>query len=61
MGFSRKVLERSGGSLHDWLGGDLARRLVVFTDGATVDHHEWDATTALVAEQYGILEQILTG
>jgi pimeloyl-ACP methyl ester carboxylesterase len=49
------VLERPGVSLHYWLAGDVSRPLVVFTHGATVDHHEWDATAAVVAERYRVL------
>lgn len=52
---SHHVLERPGVSLHYWLAGAAGRPLVVFTHGATIDHHEWDATAAIVGERYRVL------
>jgi pimeloyl-ACP methyl ester carboxylesterase len=49
------VLERGGGKTHYWLGGQSNAPLVVFTHGATVDHHEWDATLPIVGERFRIL------
>ena len=55
MDLVHQVLERSNVSLHYWIGGDGNRPLVVLTHGATVDHHEWDATAALVGKKYRTL------
>ena len=42
------VLNRDGCPIHYWTGGKVSAALVVFTHGATIDHHEWDATLPLV-------------
>ncbi len=42
------VLERNGCSIHYWTAGKTDAPLAVFTHGATIDHHEWDATLPLV-------------
>jgi pimeloyl-ACP methyl ester carboxylesterase len=55
MNFSESVLERNGCSIHYWTGGKADTTLVVFTHGATVDHHEWEATLPVVAEHYRVL------
>src|SRR5512140_3516200 len=52
MEMTEGTLEREGCCLHYWTGGRSEAPLVVFTHGATVDHHEWDATLPLVAERY---------
>ena len=52
---SESILERNGCSLHYWTGGKADASLVVFTHGATVDHHEWDASLALVGQQFRVL------
>jgi pimeloyl-ACP methyl ester carboxylesterase len=52
MEMTEGLLEREGCCLHYWLGGPSEEPLVVFTHGATVDHHEWDATLPLVSEKY---------
>ncbi len=49
------TLDRNGCCLHFWTGGRQEAPLVVFTHGATVDHHEWDATVPLVGEHYRVL------
>jgi len=48
-------LSRPGCAIHYWLGGPSDAPLVVFTHGATVDHHEWDATLPLVGEHFRVL------
>jgi 3-oxoadipate enol-lactonase len=48
-------LPRGGFDIHYWTGGHAAEPLVVFTHGATVDHHEWDATLPLVGAQFRVL------
>jgi 3-oxoadipate enol-lactonase len=50
-----KILERPNVRLHYWIGGDSKRPLVVLTHGATVDHHEWDVTAAIVGKSYRTL------
>jgi 3-oxoadipate enol-lactonase len=42
------VLECNGCPIHYWTGGHADAPLVVFSHGATIDHHEWDATLPLV-------------
>jgi pimeloyl-ACP methyl ester carboxylesterase len=37
------------------VGGPENAPLVVFTHGATIDHHEWDATLPIVAEKFRVL------
>jgi 3-oxoadipate enol-lactonase len=54
-------LERNGSSIHYWIGGKAAAPLVVFTHGATIDHHEWDATLPLVGEHFRILTWDMRG
>lgn len=49
------TLERENCRMHYWLGGQAAGPLVVFVHGATIDHHEWDATLPLVAERHCVL------
>ena len=55
MKLSEDTLERDGCKLHYWTGGDPAAPLVVFTHGATIDHHEWDITIPLVGEHFRVL------
>lgn len=49
------VLDREKYSIHYWLSGPENEPLVVFTHGATIDHHEWDATLPIVAEKFRVL------
>lgn len=49
------TLEREGTTLHYWTGGQPRAPLVVFTHGATIDHHEWDATLPFVGEHFRVL------
>jgi len=49
------TLTRKDALLHYWIGGQASAPLVVFTHGATVDHHEWDATLPLVSEHFRVL------
>lgn len=55
MELTEGLLERNSFNVHYWTGGKAGAPLVVFTHGATVDHHEWDATLPLVGEQFRIL------
>ena len=48
-------LAREGVTLHYWTGGKAGAPLVVFTHGATIDHHEWDNTLPLVGEHFQVL------
>jgi len=54
-GFTHQILERGGATIHYWTGGKVDAALVVFTHGATIDHHEWDETLNLAAEKYHVL------
>ncbi|MGA2490891.1 MAG: alpha/beta hydrolase [Anaerolineales bacterium] len=47
-GLIENTLYRNGCPLHYWTCGKANAPLVVFTHGATIDHHEWDATLPLV-------------
>lgn len=49
------LLKRSGFDIHYWTGGSPTGPLLVFTHGATVDHHEWDITLPVVAEDFRFL------
>jgi pimeloyl-ACP methyl ester carboxylesterase len=49
------ILDRSGARIHYWTGGKPGAPLVVFTHGATIDHHEWDDTLPLVGKDFRIL------
>ena len=50
------IIERNGCPIHYWTGGKVDAPCLVFTHGATIDHHEWDATLPLVtAAGFGIL------
>jgi pimeloyl-ACP methyl ester carboxylesterase len=49
------TLVRDGIKLHYWTGGKAGAPWVVFTHGATIDHHEWDATLPLVGEHFRLL------
>jgi 3-oxoadipate enol-lactonase len=55
MELTENILKHINCSIHYWTGGKMDAPLVVFTHGATVDHHEWDATLPLVGEQFRIL------
>ena len=50
-----KYIERDGIKIHYWLGGKNEAPLVVFTHGATVDHHEWDKTLPIVCEHFRVM------
>ncbi|CUS04003.2 Alpha/beta hydrolase fold protein [Candidatus Promineifilum breve] len=49
------VLTSAGSSTHYWLSGPEGAPLVVLTHGATIDHHEWDATVTILAGHYRVL------
>jgi 3-oxoadipate enol-lactonase len=55
MELHEELLECAGFNIHYWASGKSAPPLVVFTHGATIDHHEWDATLPLVGEKFRIL------
>jgi len=58
---TESILDRNGCRLHYWTGGKAQAPLVVFTHGATIDHHEWDATLPLVGERFRILAWDMRG
>ena len=49
------ILDQTKVKIHYWTGGKSDAPLVVFSHGATVDHHEWDATLPLVGKDFGIM------
>jgi len=55
MQLDEDYLAREGVTLHYWTGGKAGAPLVVFTHGATIDHHEWDSTLPLVGEHFQVL------
>ncbi|MBC7877896.1 MAG: alpha/beta hydrolase [Anaerolineales bacterium] len=55
MKLTEESLERDGVKIHYWIGGKNNAPLVVFTHGATIDHHEWDATLPIVSEHFRVL------
>ena len=55
MTLEEKILQRPDGSIHYWIGGKRGAPLVVLTHGATIDHHEWDATIPLLEDHYQVL------
>ncbi len=55
MNLEEKILQRPDGMIHYWIGGKQGSPLVVLTHGATVDHHEWDATIPLLIDKYKVL------
>ncbi len=61
MEFVENVLERNGCPIHYWTGGKADAPIVVFTHGATINHHEWDATLPLVGEHFRILAWDMRG
>jgi len=61
MDIIEQTLNRQGTLLHYWTGGQESAPLVVFTHGATIDHHEWDATLPLVGEHFRVLAWDIRG
>jgi 3-oxoadipate enol-lactonase len=55
------ILEHNGCPIHYWTGGKADAPLVVFTHGATIDHHEWDATLPIVGEHFRVLTWDMRG
>ncbi len=55
MELNELTLQREDANLHYWTGGQASAPLVVFTHGATVDHHEWDATLPIAGEKFRVL------
>jgi 3-oxoadipate enol-lactonase len=50
-----EILATNRCNIHYWTCGNVAAPLVVFTHGATIDHHEWDATLPLLSENCRLL------
>jgi 3-oxoadipate enol-lactonase len=61
MKLTEGILNRNDVMLHYWTGGKAGAPLVVFTHGAAIDHHEWDATLPLVGEQFKFLTWDMRG
>jgi 3-oxoadipate enol-lactonase len=58
---SENILERNGCPIHYWTGGKADAPLVVLTHGATIDHHEWDATLPILGDRFRILTWDIRG
>jgi pimeloyl-ACP methyl ester carboxylesterase len=56
-----RTFTRKDATIHYWMDEKAGAPLVVFTHGAAIDHHEWDATLPLVAENFGILTWDMRG
>jgi 3-oxoadipate enol-lactonase len=52
---TEQIIERDACSLHYWLTGPENRPLVVFTHGAGLDHRQFDAQVAFIAQDYRVL------
>ncbi len=61
MDLKENTLTHHGVPLKYWTGGQPSAPLVVFTHGALIDHHEWDATLPLVGEQFRLLAWDMPG
>ena len=55
MKLTEGTLERNGCKIHYWTGGLNNAPFVVFTHGATIDHHEWKAILPIVGEHFRVL------
>jgi len=49
------VVDRKGCSIHYWLAGELDKPLIVFTHGASLDHHMFDAQVDILLQEYRVL------
>ena len=61
MELTEDILDRKGCLIHYWTGGKADAPVVVFTHGATIDHHEWDANLPHVSEHFRVLAWDLPG
>lgn len=61
MELTENIFERNGCTLHYWTGGQTDASLVIFSHGATIDHHEWDATLPLVGKHFHVLTWDMRG
>lgn len=55
------TLERQGCKLHFWLSGAEGKPLIVFTHGATVDHHMFDEQLVALEAEYRVLTWDMRG
>ncbi len=61
MKLTEAIFQYKGCPIHYWTGGQADAPLVVFTHGATINHHEWDATLPIVGEHFQVLAWDLPG
>jgi pimeloyl-ACP methyl ester carboxylesterase len=54
-------LNREGYRVHYWSGGKAGAPLVVFSHGATIDHHEWDDTLAGIGQYFRVVAWDMPG
>jgi 3-oxoadipate enol-lactonase len=52
---NEQIVERNGCLLHYWLTGSEDKPLIIFTHGAGLDRHEFDAQVPLIAQEYRVL------
>ncbi|GET35829.1 alpha/beta fold hydrolase [Microseira wollei] len=52
---TEQIVEQDGCLLHYWLTGSEDKPLIIFTHGAGVDHHEFDAQVPFIAQEYRVL------
>ena len=55
MALEERILERAGVNIRYWLGGKNGAPLVIFTHGATINHHEWDADVLPLLADFRVL------
>jgi len=55
MDITEGILQRDGTPIYYWAGGKEGAPLVVLTHGATIDHHEWDATLPHIGRHFRFL------
>ncbi len=61
MTLEEKTLQRPDGTIHYWIDGKPSAPLVVLTHGATIDHHEWDATLPKLTDHFRVLTWDIRG
>ena len=61
MEMTEGILERAGCPIHYWLSGPEDGPPVVFSHGAMMDHHMFEAQVSVVAERYRVITWDLRG
>jgi 3-oxoadipate enol-lactonase len=58
---TENILKHNGCALHYWTGGKESAPVVIFSHGATIDHHEWDSTLPLVGRYFRVVAWDMRG